>query len=216
MGSAAYLTVVKKSGTSTAFTQESTTTTDDKTYTIGDTTKSVWDRSVAPTVERSTDGGATWTTVSASEYVVDYLFGRIIFNVAQAAGTLVRVSGNYLPLAVVGNAYQHSIDWTHEILDATDFQVAQANGGYRGDKLYGLADVSVTLGLWGPDTNFKALRDGRSPVLVEIQPAGSGETFRAWMVVESDAKSGDVGGLEEDQITLQLDGDGEYKAYAWG
>ena len=218
MAKPAYLAQISTLGTPTQFTGEPMTSLGGNAYQITDTTKRVWDRATPPTFK---DGNGAviqgkqfqfpiQTPLTWGDAIqVDYLFGKATFP--SAVVEPVTVDGKYMAQSSVLKAKSYNLDWASEILDATAYSKAQASGGYRSGKVYGLGDVSITLSRWhDADTRVRDALTGRSTLLLEIKPAASGgEVYRAWVVVESDQNSGDVGSIEEEQITLQLDGDAE-------
>src|SRR3990167_629524 len=111
MGDAAHDTTLKIGGSSTAFTGEATTDLGADVYQINATAKQVWDPAVTPTVT-DFDG-----VVSASEYTVNYLEGKVTFSVAPVDP--VTVAGSYIPLLTIATATSASVEVTNELVDDT-------------------------------------------------------------------------------------------------
>lgn len=210
MGSPGWRATVKRSGTSTQFTDEAASLVSGKTYQIDDETKQVWDREQPVTVK---DDGVV--VDSSNIEFIDYLFGKVTFASGYTVQGAVTISGNYLPMQSVAGANSYTLNQTAEILDDTDFDTAK-NTGYR-SRIYGLQDVSATISRWDDLSDyFKTVIDNGEVVVLEIRPGEGMEFFRGYMVVESSNRSGDVAALESEELSFQLDGDGAGKAFSWG
>jgi len=196
------------SGTAVTFTDEATTTSDNKTYQITDTTKRVWDPAATITVEKSTDG-ITWTPVT-SGYTLDRLFGKVIFDTAQAAGTLIRVDGKYLPMADVVEAYQFTFTASRANLDRTRFQHTDI------ERAPGLRDATGSVGIWHTSTKefWDDLSQGKQ-IVIEVQ-VDNQVTARAWARPSTDETSAAVDGVVEESFEWEgtQDQDGRMVSFA--
>ena len=199
MGNAGYNTVVKRSGTSTSFTSESmTATSETNQFQIDDTTKEVWDRTVAPTFYE--DG----SPISDSDIEnINYLFGKVTFATSKSGA--ITVDGNYFPVQEVACAKSYTLDQSLNLEDSTCYD---NNNGYR-QYTSTLYDVSASITRWVTEmTELEALNSiwrNKEEIILEIQPAGV-ETFRGYMLIESDALNGDIESLEEQEISFQANG----------
>jgi predicted secreted protein len=229
MAGAAHSTTVKAGGTSTAFTNEATTkVTANTVYQITDASKRIIDPNVAVTVEVDADGGGAggYAVAAADTYEIDYLFGRVTFAADQGASALVRVSGSYLPTVSVAEVREVSVNCSRTVLDKTTFD----SGGAK-EKLAGLKDLSVSITglkptLYDNDpgagtVKLAALFDAGTPFLLEVRPSGTGEYFRAWVVVESHDHKLAVDSLLEATHNLigapvQGSGQTESASFGWG
>jgi hypothetical protein len=206
MGQAGYLSQVKQGGISTSFTNEPMTSLTALRYKISDESKSVFDRFA--TISVSVDG----SVVSDSEYTVNFMFGTVDFS-TQPAGD-VAITGRFIPTASILGITSYSLDITGDILDDTDFDAVNSNGGYR-TKRYGLNDVSITLD--GHYVLNKAMAKGlmdRDVCLIELLIGVQSERVRGWFLTESFKRNGESGGLEEESVTLQLAGDSS-ASFGW-
>lgn len=202
MGLAGYRTVIKLTGTATAMTSESMTTDGSavlRRYKIDTSSKQIWNRSASFTF---IDGGAsTGSTLTSTQITtIDYLFGRATLSTAPTGA--VTVTGQYLPASNVAGAYSYSLTQTREMLDDTDY----TSTGHRSRKP-GLFDTNITVSRWDSvDLTYYNDLIGASAVVVEVRPGGSTtDVGRGYFLVESENHSGDVGGLESADISLQLD-----------
>ncbi|MEW5725090.1 MAG: hypothetical protein AB1896_18400 [Thermodesulfobacteriota bacterium] len=199
MSETGYKTTVKKSGTSTAFTDEPMSLVSGNTYQITDAAKRVFDRSQVPTFKEAL------VAIPSSDVVsVDYLNGKVTFATPKT-GT-VYVTGKYMPLAAIGGGHSYSLSVSREILDDTDY--VQANVSASRHRTSGLLDVAVTIGrLENLANDFFDLIEGGQAVVIEIDRGGSGDKAKGWFVLESIANAGEVATLETGDLSFQLDGD---------
>lgn len=134
---------------------------------VTDHAKDVWDPSVTFTVEVSTDGGATWSTASASNYDIRYLLGVIEFDSDPFGGSTVdndvRVTGSYLPKHTVAEGFETELTISPNLLDQTQFQDDAPR------RIKGLTDVSGSFGTYRMlEQDIDAAGDADGPTLREI------------------------------------------------
>jgi hypothetical protein len=200
-GYAGYVAKVLKSGSTTAMTDEAMTLVSGKTYKITNAAKNVWDRTVTPTFEDNA------VAISANDIEsIDYLFGRVTFTSGYTVtGPITVATGSYLPMAVVAKANSFTLTQTADTKETSDFETAQANGGFRTFE-YGLRKVELsTQGTFATSNGFKALLTARSEVVIEINPDGAnGSVARGWFKPMNTGQSGDVGALEEETLSFSL------------
>ncbi|MBA4495098.1 hypothetical protein ACFO25_09905 [Paenactinomyces guangxiensis] len=122
MAKQGFLGAIKvKSGPSVAFTDVPLTDSGDQTtYIVSDETKRYWDRSAAVTVEKSSDG-TNWTTVPASDYKIEYVGGRIVFNAPQVSTDSFRVDAAAYPIETIVAGFEWSLDLEQEVQDTPTF-----------------------------------------------------------------------------------------------
>lgn len=198
-GFAGYVADVKKVGTTTATTDEGCTLVSGKTYQIDDTAKRVWDRANTVTVY---DNAADHT---ADVVDINYLFGQVTFDSGYTVTGAVTVDVNYFSMANIASASSFTLTQTCAPIDQTDFDTAQANGGYR-VFTPGLRTIALDIGGFYASANdwFTEIAN-RSEVIIEINPDGSGlSTARGFFRLVTRAQSGDVGALEEENLTFSL------------
>lgn len=149
--------VLKQTGTAQTFSNQAMTDTGDhKWYRIANAAMRYWDISTPVTVQKSTDGGSTWSTVT-SGFTIEYPGGNVVFAVANGSSDLIRVSGKYFSVAEWGGFLNWKLDISADMVDATTFQPA---GGMK-NFLPGLKEISgsaeaywqdgSTLGMVGAD-----------------------------------------------------------------
>ena len=213
MSTAGYNTVIKRSGTSTSFTGVSmSSTTVNNQFQIDDATKEVWDRSSVPTFYE--DG----TSIPESDIEnINYLFGKVTFSTEKTGS--ITVDGYYYPTQVISCGREYSLDQEVNLEDSSNYEEAQNNNGYK-TYTSTLWDVSASISrLIGDMTESDVLYnlwDNGDTIVAEIQPGGDGNPiFRAYMVMESDNMSGDIESLEEQEISLVLNDDGNGAGFGW-
>ncbi len=212
MALAGYLTTVKASGTSTAMADEAMTNTAGFAYQLNDLTKRVWDRSIVPTFE---DLGESPQAIAASDIVsIDYLFGIVTFLTAKTEPVVLK-TGNFMPMTDVAGAHSYNLGQAGDVLDDTEFGLANNNGSRQ--RILGIRDVSLSVSRWDDVVGqkfFDALNN-RTPLLMEVRPGGTGDVARGWYVPESEDHSGDVSSLEAADLSFQLDGNIQ-SSFNWG
>lgn len=198
-GLAGYTANFLKSGTATATTAEAMSLVTGKTYKVTDATKNVLDYNNTITVY---DGV---TDVTAQVESIDHLYGRITFLGSYTVVGAITIDAYYMPMSSVGTARDFSLTMNAETVDTTDFETAQANGGFM-TYTYGLKTVSIDAsGFYNSSNAFKTLVTGRSEMIIEINPDSSSlSTARGYFKPISTGQSGDNGGSENETITFEL------------
>lgn len=200
-GFAGYVVDIKKGGVPTAFTDEAASLVSGKTYQIDDAIKQIWDVSVPVTIEDNAVAVA-----AANIESIDYLNGKVTFIAAYVPTGPITVSGTYLPTSSVAGYRTFTLSLTSEAIDETDIPTAKANGGFRVFNAEGLKTVGLELsGIYKKTNGFIAALKAREPLYVEINPDGEGNTVaRGIFKYTSQSQSGDVGALEEENLSLGL------------
>jgi hypothetical protein len=140
---------------------------------------------------------------------VDWLRGVVI--IPAAVGGDLFGDFDYFPTAEIVGAKTYTLSIEGDILDDTNFKDARSNGGIR-TKVYGLHDVSFSIERNSDyGQQFLEHKQARSRVLIDVTPGGEdcgpfGGTYRGWFMVETDSFSGDIGDLESESISFNLDG----------
>lgn len=182
---AGYSGVVKSSGTSTAMTNEACGLVSGKIYQITATAKRVINPEVAVTVKDNS------VTVAATNYSIDYLFGRITFIPAYTPTTPITITGEYLPLVdratVKGWSFEESCDLDDAtVLHATNHhhkvnpQLIDMSG--KLDVLEALSD--------DPGSGTGKLRDlliASTRKVLEITLGASGKAMRAFVMFNAES-----------------------------
>lgn len=108
-----------KSGPAVPFSDVSMTDSGDQMeYIISDNQKRYWDKLAPVTVERSADG-ETWEVVQASEYTIEHIGGRVVFNSPQT--DQIRVSGSYFPMEPVSAGFEWELSLEQNAEDTPTF-----------------------------------------------------------------------------------------------
>jgi hypothetical protein len=204
MGLAGYNTIVKRGGTSTAMSDEPMTLVSGSIYQLNDTAKRIFDRTVVPTFEDDGVSPQSDLTVTA----IDYMFGRVTLS-APAAGNVTLKTGNFIPTVDIAGANNYSLNHGGDVLPDSSFDKTRLNGG-NVTRILGIRDVSVSISKWDvvTDSFFFTALNSRTPVVIDIQPGGSGNPiFRGWFVTESQNRQGDISSLESSDLSFQLEGE---------
>ncbi len=198
-GFAGYQAKILQSGAATPEVGEAMGLESGKIYRITDDTKAIWDRTATITVY---DDASDET---ANIEWIDYLFGRIKFLDSYTVLGVITVDVSWLATSALGTASSFTLTQTAEAIDNTDFATAQANTGYKTHES-GLRIVSLELtGFYNLASGLLALLDARAEVIIEINPDGSQKSVaRGFFRAVNEGQSGDVGALEEETTTFQL------------
>lgn len=198
-GFAGYVAKLLKSGASTTFTGEAMTLVSGKTYKITSAAKNVWDHTATFTFN---DGSPI---LAANIESINHLHGRVTFISSFTPAGAVTVDGKYYPMTQIAKAQGFSLKQTAAVINDTDFETAQANGGTRTCQ-YGLKQVSLDVnGVYATSNAFKTLLVARSEIVVEINPDGASKSVaRGYFKPMNTGQSGDVGDLEVETISFAL------------
>lgn len=196
-------------GDPVAFAQEATTADGArKVYQVADPLKRLWAASGEVTVERSPDG-EEWDVVSPAEYTLDRLFGRVVFAEAQPVGTLIRVSGEYHPLAVAAGARSFSYTLSANLQERASFDDPDDYTRRRQT----LLDVSGSIGRWySLDRYFADALASGEPVVIEFwsDRNATAPDLRVRALLAQDQVSAEAAGLIEQEVewegTTDIDG----------
>lgn len=175
------------------------------TYTITNAAKRYWDKDTAVTVERSTDAGVTWAAVPASQYTLQHVGGKVIFGAAQAVGTLIRVSGSYLPVSQLAEAREWSLDTSVDTVETTTLGAAWKTQAAI------LRSASVKLSRWWVDSWFLDQLANRLVVVLYVDSA-VGSRYEGYARLKADSVKVAAAGLVEEDLSLELEGDLYYVA----
>lgn len=203
---------VRVSGAPVSFTAENTTANAARTeFRPVDPLKSVWSASAAVTVRRSTDG-TNFTVVPAAEYTVNRLAGAVVFAAAQAAGVVIQLAGQYLPLSVAGEAKEFSYTLSSINSDASRF----GDSFVRRDAT--LKDASGSLSQWTVDRYFQTALTAGNPVILDFYSDATDATpdLRAWALISSSEMSAAVDGLQETSVEWEGTFDAEGRVVSLG
>lgn len=208
MATAGRKSLIRVAGSPLSMTNEATTTDDNIVYQVSDPNKQVWAPTAPIAVETSSDG-ENWTEVTGG-YKLDRLFGRVIFNAEQDSGVQVRVSGSYLPMATVAEAYQFTFTASRANLDRTRFQHINM------ERTPGLCDATGSVGLWHTSTKefWEELNQGNQ-IVVEVQ-IDNRVTARAWARPTTDETAAAVDGVVEESFEWEGTRDQDGRMVSFG
>lgn len=199
-GFAGYVADIFKGGTSTALSAEATTLVTTRVYQITNTAH----RFIDPTVAVTIKDGATDHT--ADVLSIDYLNGIVTFKPTYTVtGAVTFATGNFIPLAQIAKAQTFTLTQTAASKDVTDFISAQSNNGTKSVD-YALKTVSLDLGgIFSISNGWLAALQARNPVVIEINPDGTGASqARGIFKPMTASQSGKVGDLEAEAVKFNL------------
>ena len=199
-GFAGYIVALKKSGSSTPFTDEATSLVSGKTYQINSLSKQIWDTSISVVVKDNN------VAVNAANILnIDYLAGNVTFVSTYTVTGPVTFSGNYLPTAEIAGSKSFTLTMTSAAIDSTDIPTAKANGGFKiFDPGLNMASFELS-GIYKLSNGNIASLIGRLPVTLEINPDNAGKSIARGIFKRfSQGQSGNVGALEEETVSFKL------------
>ena len=200
-GFAGYIVDLRKSGTSTAMVNEATTQIGStKSYRITSNAHRIIDPYVPVVVK------ANAVTVAAADIDnIDYLAGIVTFDAGYTPAAPVTIDGNYLPTTEIAGSRSFTMTMTSEAKDETDIPTAKANGGFRVFSP-GLNTATLELGGIAKTGNDNiANLIARDPIVVQINPDNAGKSVATGIFKYTQQnQSGDVGAVEEETVTLNL------------
>ena len=179
-GKAGYKSSIEKTGTSTAFTGESLSQVGtSKTYRIDDESKSVWDWNSTITID---DSGSTVADADIAE--IDYMQGSVTFEDSYIVTGPVTADGSYFPRNSFGRANSFSLTQSADTTDTTDFETAQANGGFNTMRPTLLTSDLELTSFYRASSDFWDILKNRDQFVINIDPEGNGNsTARGFYMV---------------------------------
>lgn len=208
---------LKVSGTGIALSNEACTLSTDRLKAqITDAAKRVLDPTDTIVLEHSTTGGGgPWTTVPASEYTLNRLFGVFTFLSVQDVGELFRVaSGDYLPMSSVAMATAYSLSLSAE----------WPNHPYLGDdagnprrEVVVMKDVTGTLNNF-TDVDYTVFLDALENddlIVIEFGDETPDIYARMWARIGSDDIAADVGAIIDNGTSFEGALDDDDRAFSF-
>ncbi|MHC5112314.1 MAG: RNA-binding protein [Planctomycetota bacterium] len=190
------------SSTDEAFTKLST-----GRYQITDYTKRIWDRNATGAPIFSIGG----TPAAATEtYSVNYVQGIVTFDPSSNTTGSVAVTADlhYLTASYLGQTRTWDVEVDTNMLDVTAFSTTVAAAQFR-SMTPGLSGGNVTLGrFWSSGTTAPTFHDQQvlgTRFVVDLHGQNF-ERLTGFAYVETDGLSADIDGLDEESVTLRLDG----------
>jgi hypothetical protein len=196
--------LVKVSGTPLAFTDEATTANGTyDVYTITNSAKAVWDPTAPITVKKN------GSTVS-SGYTLDRLFGKVKFTSPLLPTDTVTVSGSYLPMGTLVEAYELSFGMKAENLDVSRF----GDDWVRREQ--GILDASGRFSQWVlTNNNLFDEFDAGNPIVVEYW-INNAVHFRAWALINAESLSAELRGVQSDEVQWEGTRDNDGRVISFG
>lgn len=198
-GFAGYVVDFKVAGTPTTMTGEAMSNVSGKIYQVTNTAHQILDHATDVVVY---DNAVDHTVDVIS---IDYLTGTITFDASYTVTGPVTMDAKYVPTTAIAGARSFTLTQTANAIDNTDIPTAKANGGFRTFEP-GLKQVSLNVGgVFKASNAFRDALIARSVFIVEINPDNSGLSLcRGYFKYSGRSQTGDVGALEEENLTLML------------
>ena len=190
------LAKVRKSGTSTAFSGEATTSSGGYTvYQITNEAKRVLDRDVVPTVYKD-------AVEVSSGFTIDYLNGKVTFSVPNGAGEVITLDGKYMPMADVVDAHEYELSLNANLIPAPVFG-SEFNKNVQGDK-----GASGNITEW-VTTNFYFVEKliAGELVVIELYPQADQTPMKFWAAISADELKAAASGEQDQSISFESDGE---------
>lgn len=136
----------------------------------------------------------------------DYLFGKVTLASGYTVLGSIGVDVTYIPVAAVAQANSYGLDLSGDVKDVTDYETAQANGGWRVNAI-NLIDTSLTIERFQDFAHtFYDLLVAGTPALIEIVTANGALTFRGWYVLEEAPTEDETAEFYMESLSFQLYG----------
>lgn len=196
--------MVKVSGNPLTFTDAPTTANGTyDTYTITDSNKAVWDPTAPITVKKN-------GSVVSSGYTIDRLFGKVKFTAPLQQTDTVTVTGSYLPMGTLVEAYELSFGIKADNLDVSRF----GDDWVRREQ--GSLDASGRFSQWVLTNNglFDELNAG-NPIVVEYW-INNAVHFRAWALISNDSFSAELRGVQSEEVQWEGTRDNDGRVISFG
>lgn len=173
---------------------------DGLTFTIDAAAKRFWDPATAVVVE--VDDGGGWDVIASSEYTVQHVGGKIIFN-ADQTGNSVRVDGGYMTVSQLTQAHKWSVDVQQELLEVSAF-----GDGWK-DKIAGLKEASASIERYA-DVDailFAELEAGNPLVVVLYTDYSAGSRYEGYARIKQVSPGAELGGTIDEALNLEITGE---------
>lgn len=187
--------ILAADGTPVSFSNEACTDTGDQTtYEITNTAKRYWDDATSVVVE--VDDGGGYDVIATTEYTLEHVGGRVVFNTPLAPSDDVRVDGAYLPVSSVAGGTEWSADIEVSTVDDSEF----------GDEwevpttMMGKSSGSLKL-KWADQAWFDRLDAGTKLVLVLKASETSGTRYETFALITKDSIAQSLTDLVREEIS---------------
>lgn len=130
----------------------------------------------------------------ATAYSLNRLNGRVTY--AGAATRVIKISGDYLPMATAGYANSASNSRAAELLDTSSF------GNTHKKRIAGLKSASGVLTQFNvADTTYIDALVAGLPIVIEQDTAAADEPDRFWALLESTEVAAAVEGVQSESVS---------------
>jgi hypothetical protein len=148
----------------------------------------------AITGQVATDTIMCYPTEAVSNYVLNRLNGTVTY--ATAATRVIKISGNYLPMATAAYAHDFSDKQQCDIHDVTPFGVDSKQ------RIRGLKFASGSLKQFDvTDMTYKNALTADIPVVYERRVFSAEEPSRFWVMLENSEVTAAIDGVADESVT---------------
>ncbi len=155
-------------------------------------------------MQSSTNGGSTWNTESPSGYTIQHVGGKVFMTNAIGGTALLRVSGNYLPVAQIGEAHNWSWSVSRDVQKDTTF-----GSGWQ-TKVPVVGEVSAKLSRWWLDGLYLNQLNSTSPIVLVLfeddTVAPIGARWEAFAFLKGDSVKSASDALIDEDLDFEIDG----------
>jgi hypothetical protein len=180
-------------------TNEATTANSARTlYTITNDAHVILDEATAVTVEKSTDGGNNYSAVTTG-FHIHCPAGQVAFDSAQAEGTLIRISGKYVPFAEL-----EATGWsTTESVDIQEITPIHSASKVKYAQLH---DAQVTIDRFTTNHKIENLV-GRTIYLGLYTDVDTAERYMCKAILKQVSDKVQKGSLMGQSLSFEISGD---------
>lgn len=189
--------LIKGSGGSLTFEDETFSTEDNKNYLIDDENKQVWDRTAEIKVYE--DG-----TETTEEFKVNRLIGSIIFKDEDVGRGTITADGEYLPMQVIAEAFEYNYTLSADNVEKNAF----ANEYIKREQT--ILDITGNISRWYELDHYFSdiLLEDEGVFFVEFysfyeEEEAEEPDILAWIKLNTDEISGVVDGLVEENVSFE-------------
>lgn len=171
--------------------------------------KRYWDKTTSWTIQTSTNGGTSWTTIT-SGYSIQYVGGIVTLTVALTGTPAVQVSGAYFAYSQVLDAHQWEMAWDSDVVDVTPFN----QSGWKA-QMELIRGATVKFSRYWADSTYIGMLGNLMVVVCFITNASgpaTGQRFEGYAYLKQDPIKSDMKAVLTEDLDFIVDGQWYYVA----